>query len=65
MSTTSSTGPALTGADIQAVIALRRRLHEHPELGYHEVATTALIVETLTAIGLRPSVLPGGTGGDL
>jgi amidohydrolase len=49
-------------ADAQNVIELRRRIHAHPELAHHEVATTALIVETLTAAGLRPSVLPGGTG---
>jgi amidohydrolase len=52
----------LSSADTQEVIALRRRIHAHPELGYHELATTALIVETLQRIGLRPTVLPGGSG---
>jgi len=57
-------GP-LSVADAQDVIAVRRRLHAHPELAYHEVATTELIVERLRALGLAPSVLPGGTGGQL
>jgi amidohydrolase len=44
------------------VVALRRELHAHPELGYHEVRTTELIVDQLRAAGLHPSVLPQGTG---
>jgi amidohydrolase len=56
------TRPALSTADAQEVIELRRAIHAHPELGYHEVATTELIVTTLTSFGLRPRILPGGTG---
>ncbi|WP_404800267.1 M20 family metallopeptidase [Actinomadura rudentiformis] len=40
----------------------RRDLHMHPELGYAEHRTTQRIVERLTAAGLRPQVLPRGTG---
>ena len=44
------------------VIALRRDLHAHPELAYGEERTTDVIVERLEALGLKPRVLPGGTG---
>ena len=44
------------------VVALRRRLHAHPELAYAEHRTTELIVEQLTGLGLRPVVMPVGTG---
>jgi amidohydrolase len=56
------TRPGLSTADAQEVIELRRAIHAHPELGYHEVATTELIVTTLTSFGLRPQILPSGTG---
>ena len=44
------------------LVALRRTLHAHPELGRQEHATTQLLVERLTAAGLSPRVLAGGTG---
>jgi amidohydrolase len=44
------------------VVALRRDLHAHPELAFAETRTTALIVSTLTELGLRPEVMPRGTG---
>ena len=44
------------------VIAVRRDLHAHPELAFAETRTTQLILDALQAIGLRPRVLPGGTG---
>ena len=44
------------------LVAVRRRLHSRPELGYAEHETTALLVERLTAVGLAPRVLPSGTG---
>nr|WP_051314176.1 amidohydrolase [Actinoalloteichus caeruleus] len=47
------------GAD---VVAWRRAIHANPELSRHETNTTAFLVERLTAAGLRPRVLPGGTG---
>jgi amidohydrolase len=43
-------------------VAIRRDLHAHPELGWHEVRTTELIRQRLTAAGLSPQVLPTGTG---
>lgn len=50
------------GAHLPDVVALRRHLHAHPELGREEHQTTALIVSRLTAAGLSPRVLPTGTG---
>lgn len=43
-------------------VAVRRELHTHPELGFAEHRTTALIEERLAAVGLRPRRLPKGTG---
>ncbi|MGH3913516.1 MAG: amidohydrolase [Pseudonocardiaceae bacterium] len=44
------------------VVSWRRQIHAHPELAYHEHATTALVVSQLVAAGLYPKLLPGGTG---
>lgn len=44
------------------IVALRRDLHAHPELGWHEVRTTELIRQRLVDAGLSPQVLPTGTG---
>ena len=45
-----------------SLVAFRRDLHAHPELGWHEQRTTERIVEELSAAGLAPRRLPGGTG---
>ncbi len=44
------------------LIEFRRDLHAHPEVGYSEHRTTRRIALRLEAAGLRPSVLPKGTG---
>ena len=44
------------------LIAWRRDLHAHPELGFAEHRTTAGLVARLQEFGLDPAVLPGGTG---
>src|SRR5450631_1216515 len=44
------------------LIGFRRDLHAHPETGYHEYRTTRRIALRLEAAGLRPAVLPKGTG---
>ncbi|XRQ05910.1 amidohydrolase [Actinomadura welshii] len=44
------------------LIAFRRDLHMHPELGYSEHRTTKQIAERLRAAGLEPVILPRGTG---
>ncbi len=47
------------GADL---VAWRRHIHAHPELANSEHGTTALIAGHLSSAGLRPRLLPGGTG---
>ena len=44
------------------LISFRRDLHAHPETGYHEYRTTRRIAARMEAVGLRPMVLPKGTG---
>ncbi|MFD3548065.1 amidohydrolase [Streptomyces sp. NPDC058655] len=44
------------------LIAFRRDLHMHPELGHQEFRTTAAIRARLEQAGLRPRVLKSGTG---
>ncbi|MFB6889935.1 amidohydrolase [Kitasatospora sp. NPDC056327] len=44
------------------LIAFRRDLHRHPELGRQEFRTTGLLRDRLVAAGLAPRILPGGTG---
>ncbi|PKV87452.1 amidohydrolase [Streptomyces sp. TLI_146] len=51
--------PEPLGAEL---IAFRRDLHMHPELGNQEFRTTAAIRKRLEAAGLKPRVLDSGTG---
>ncbi|MFE1751318.1 amidohydrolase [Streptomyces anandii] len=44
------------------LVAFRRDLHMHPELGNQEFRTTAAIKARLEKAGLTPRVLPSGTG---
>ena len=53
---------AFLGAHEEGLIGFRRDLHMHPELGFAEYRTTGRIVERLAAAGLKPVVLPKGTG---
>ena len=48
--------------NLDRVIAWRREIHAAPELSMEEYATTAKVVEVLSAAGLSPQVLPKGTG---
>jgi amidohydrolase len=65
-----TTSHSLRVADVKArvdevreeAVAVRRDLHAHPELGWHEVRTTELLMRRLTEAGLSPRVLPTGTG---
>jgi amidohydrolase len=52
----------LAGALNERLIAIRRDIHAHPEIGHHEHRTTALIVDHLERAGLVAKVLPVGTG---
>ncbi|BCL28148.1 amidohydrolase [Streptomyces aurantiacus] len=53
---------ALSEALRAELVAFRRDLHMHPELGNQEFRTTAAIKERLERAGLRPRVLDTGTG---
>jgi amidohydrolase len=50
------------GNEHERLVALRRDLHAHPELGGHEYRTTERIAAELTEVGLEPRTLPTGTG---
>ncbi|MER6011236.1 amidohydrolase [Streptomyces bluensis] len=53
---------ALPDALRTELVAFRRDLHMHPELGNQEFRTTAAIKARLEKAGLRPRVLETGTG---
>ncbi|MFJ8946877.1 M20 family metallopeptidase [Streptomyces sp. NPDC102395] len=61
-----SGGALLPGALPEALraelVAFRRDMHMHPELGNQEFRTTAAIKERLERAGLKPRVLAAGTG---
>ncbi|MFJ3665393.1 M20 family metallopeptidase [Streptomyces sp. NPDC090106] len=52
----------LSDALLAELVAFRRDLHMHPELGNQEFRTTAAIKARLEKAGLRPRVLAVGTG---
>lgn len=54
--------PHFTGAQVEELIATRRDLHMHPELGFEEVRTAALVADRLRALGLEPRTGVGRTG---
>ncbi len=55
--------PGRLSDDLRAeLIAFRRDLHMHPELGNQEFRTTAAIKDRLEKAGLKPKVLAVGTG---
>jgi amidohydrolase len=49
-------------AVMDEVVTLRRDFHAHPELGFEEHRTAAIVAERLRAIGLTPVTGVGGTG---
>ncbi|WP_131745618.1 amidohydrolase [Frankia sp. Cppng1_Ct_nod] len=44
------------------LVAFRRDVHAHPELGRQEYRTTRAVAARLSAAGLTPNLLPAGTG---
>ncbi len=44
------------------IVAWRRHIHAHPELSRREYNTTELVAKLLREVGLKPRILPGGTG---
>ena len=53
---------AFLGEREDELIAFRRDLHAHPELGFAEHRTTQRIIDRLRRAGLEPARLPRGTG---
>jgi amidohydrolase len=49
-------------ANFDALVAWRRHIHRNPELSRQEFGTTSFVAEKLADAGLKPEVLPGGTG---
>jgi amidohydrolase len=54
--------PTFAGADLDEMIATRRDLHAHPEVGFEEVRTSGIVAERLKALGLEPRTGVGRTG---
>jgi len=44
------------------IIELRRTIHRHPELAYHEVGTAKLVARELRSLGIEVRTRVGGTG---
>ncbi|MFC7672890.1 amidohydrolase [Mycolicibacterium sp. GCM10028919] len=53
---------AWLAAHADDLVAWRRHIHQHPELGRQEFGTTQFVASRLADAGLNPKVLPGGTG---
>jgi len=53
---------AALSTELPRLVRLRRHLHAHPELSWHENATTQLLHDVLAAADIAAQVLPGGTG---
>jgi amidohydrolase len=54
--------PSFSGAAVDELVAVRRDLHQHPELGFEEVRTSGIVAERLRALGLEPRTGVGRTG---
>jgi amidohydrolase len=54
--------PSFAGADVDELVAVRRDLHQHPELGFEEVRTAGIVAARLRALGLEPKTGVGRTG---
>jgi amidohydrolase len=52
----------LPPVDRDGLVATRRDLHQHPELGFQEVRTSTLVAERLTALGYAVRTGVGKTG---
>ncbi|MBB3212349.1 hippurate hydrolase [Herbaspirillum sp. Sphag1AN] len=49
-------------ASAEEFIALRHRIHRHPEIGFEEVATSKLVADSLRSWGYEVTTGIGGTG---
>jgi amidohydrolase len=50
---------SITEAEQARLVATRRDLHAHPELGFEETRTQAIVLERLTGLGLTPRRVAG------
>jgi amidohydrolase len=57
----TATSP-FAGADLDEMVATRRDLHAHPELGFEEVRTSGIVAQRLRSLGLEPRTGVGKTG---
>lgn len=58
----ADTAESWLAAHVDDLVAWRRHIHRHPELGRQEFATTQFVADRLVDAGLNPKALPGGTG---
>jgi amidohydrolase len=56
------TVPARLSAFAEDLTAIRRDLHEHPELGFQEHRTAGIVADTLRSWGIEVTTGIGGTG---
>ena len=54
--------PHFAGTDLDELVATRRDLHAHPELGFEEVRTSGIVAERLKKLGLELKTGVGKTG---
>jgi amidohydrolase len=54
--------PSFAGAAAEELVAVRRDLHQHPEVGFEEVRTSGVVAARLRALGLEPRTGVGRTG---
>src|SRR5437870_6018951 len=52
----------LPPVDRDALVATRRDLHQHPELGFQETRTSTLVAERLQSLGYQVKTGVGQTG---
>jgi amidohydrolase len=58
----SDTVETWLAANFDELVAWRRHIHRNPELSRQEFGTTTFVAEKLADAGLKPEILPGGTG---
>ena len=58
----ADTAESWLAAHYDDLVAWRRHIHAHPELGRQEFTTTQFVATLLAEAGLNPKVLPAGTG---
>src|SRR5262245_3259670 len=54
--------PHFAGSDLDDLVATRRDLHAHPEVGFEEVRTSGIVAERLKKLGLEVRTGVGKTG---